>query len=212
MSSKKSNLRGMQFILLIMSSVMGLLLAEAGVRLARPQSLSVWSMTRERFVIHRPNLRDVETAHGKRFDTNSIGMRDGEHAIQKDPKTYRIVILGDSFMEATQVEWADSLPALLEANLSDALHQPVEVINLAVSGWGTDVQLGYLERYGLAYRPDLVLLAMTPHNDISDNFSLLYHRPGADGRTLTAVDDAEIRMNLLPFVSHKVREWLAGQF
>jgi hypothetical protein len=52
----------------------------------------------------------------------------------------------------------------------------VEVVNASVSGWGTDAELKYLSRYGLALEPDLVLVAMTLHNDISDNLREEFYR------------------------------------
>ena len=196
-----------KLLALALSSALGLLFAEAGVRLVRPQSLGVWAMTRDQFVVHQANIEGFTTLQGKRFDTNSVGMRDAEHALEKPADTFRILILGDSFMEAMQVEWADSLPALLEQKLTKSLGRRIEVINQAVSGWGTDVQLGYLERYGLPYEPDLVLLAMTPHNDISDNATLLFHRE-SDSGIMEPVENTD--RALLPFAAHKVREWLSG--
>ena len=52
----------------------------------------------------------------------------------------------------------------------------IEVINAGVSGWGTDDELRYLTEYGLKYQPDLVVVAMTLHNDISDNLRQDWHR------------------------------------
>jgi hypothetical protein len=51
----------------------------------------------------------------------------------------------------------------------------VEVINASVSGWGTDDELTYLMRYGKSFRPDLILVAMTLHNDVSDNLDEEFH-------------------------------------
>src|SRR5262249_12424766 len=61
------------------------------------------------------------------------------------------------------------LATLIEQDLTRATGRSVEVINSGVSGWGTGDELRYLTRYGLAYHPDLVVVAMTLHNDISDN-------------------------------------------
>ena len=40
--------------------------------------------------------------------------------------------------------------------------QRFEVIPAGVSGWGTDQQLLWFRKYGVAYQPDLVVLAFFP--------------------------------------------------
>jgi len=98
-----------------------------------------------------------------------MGMRDREHSLKKKEGTFRILVLGDSFMEALQVPFSESFPKLLEDRLREVGLSNVEVINAAVSGWGTEDELAYLVRYGKWFEPDLILIAMTLHNDISDN-------------------------------------------
>src|SRR5437660_8152582 len=89
--------------------------------------------------------------------------------------TTRIFVFVNSIMEALQVAFEDSFPSLLESGLRKALHRNVEVINCAVSGWGQDDQLAYLQKYGRALEPDLILVAMTLHNDVSDNMKEQFH-------------------------------------
>src|SRR5205085_9409925 len=45
----------------------------------------------------------------------------------------------------------------------------VEVINFGVSGYGTAQELITLQQEVWAYQPDVVLLAVTTNNDITDN-------------------------------------------
>jgi len=84
-------------------------------------------------------------------------------------------------MEALQVPFDSSLAALLEHELPPSEGRRAEVINAGVSGWGTDDELRYLTEYGLSYQPDLVLLAVTLHNDVSDNLRQTWHRMDASG-------------------------------
>ena len=98
--------------------------------------------------------------------TNSKGLRDVEHSYIPDPEVFRIIVLGDSYMEAYQVEFEESLPCLLQQNLA---HQNVEVINFGISGYGTTQELIYLKEEGLKYKPDLVVLAFAPQNDLRNN-------------------------------------------
>ncbi len=103
---------------------------------------------------------------------NSEGLRDREHARQKPANTFRIAVLGDSFSEAMHVSMEETYWALLESKLKDcpALQgRNVEVINFGVSGYGTAQELITLRRKVWDYQPDMVMLAMTTFNDISDN-------------------------------------------
>lgn len=155
--------------LFVMSLGIALVLAELILKVFYPQPLAVRYNLRDGMVIHPPKASIYLSKFGHTVHFNSFGMRDREHAVEKQAGVFRILLLGDSFMEALQVAYVDSFPKLLEDRLRESTHVAVEVINCAVSGWGTDQQLAYLERYGLAFRPDLILVAMTVHNDVSDN-------------------------------------------
>ena len=72
-------------------------------------------------------------------------------------------------MEALQIPFEASFPSLLERALEGKTPRRVEVVNASVSGWGTDDELQYLTTHGMQWKPDLVVVAMTLHNDISDN-------------------------------------------
>ena len=103
---------------------------------------------------------------------NSEGLRDREHARQKPANTFRIAVLGDSFSEAMHVSMEETYWALLESKLKDCpaiQGRNVEVINFGVSGYGTAQELITLRRKVWDYQPDMVMLAMTTFNDISDN-------------------------------------------
>ena len=161
--------------LLVASTMLSLLLAEWSVRTLYPQQLAVWHTTEDGLVIHPPGLITYLTEFKREIRFNAMGMRDRDHAKKKQKDTTRILVLGDSFMEALQVAFEDSFPSLLESGLREMLHRNVEVINCAVSGWGQDDQLAYLQKYGRALEPDLILVAMTLHNDVSDNMKEQFH-------------------------------------
>jgi hypothetical protein len=124
--------------------------------------------------------------------TNSRGYRDVEHELAKPPGVYRVVVLGDSFMEAGQVGLEESFARVLEGELDGAAGREVEVINLGCSGYGQVQELLALREEGLAYQPDLVLLALFLENDLRNNHPELeqemgwfpdrpFARLGADG-------------------------------
>lgn len=163
--------------LLFTSTLLTLLAIEFGLSIVYPQNLSLSYRTRDGLNILRPShegvYRGVETA--QLYQTNSFGMRDREHQLEKPNGTYRILLLGDSFMEALQVPFERSFAPRLESMLKRTTGRPTEVINAAVSGWGTDDELTYLKRYGQRFRPDLILVAMTMTNDVSDNLAEKFH-------------------------------------
>lgn len=106
---------------------------------------------------------------------NSRGLRSPEEVGYAKPGgVYRIIVLGDSYVEALQVPLAASFPQQLGHLLRDAGLQ-AEVINAGVSGWGTDQQLLWLREEGVRYQPDLVLLAVYPGNDFMNNHMPLEH-------------------------------------
>jgi hypothetical protein len=101
---------------------------------------------------------------------NSHGFRDRERTWEKAAGVTRMVVLGDSYVEALQVELDEAFPALLEDRLNAAEGQGrYEVLALGQSGFGTVEDLVRYRAFGKAYRPDVVLLAVTTSNDFRDN-------------------------------------------
>lgn len=116
------------------------------------------------------------TTYSQKLTTNSLGMRDGEYAVQKPPKMFRILLLGGSYTWGYGVADDEVYSAVLEEELARAGHQ-IEILNTGVSGWSTDQQLLYLDSEGFRYSPDLVLLALnipdtTDYNTKSVQFGL----------------------------------------
>lgn len=162
-------------ILVLFAFLVTLVLTEVVVRIVAPQPTAITHQDRYGLALHWPGLTRFLPQYGHEVSFNSGGMRDREHQTEKPAGVFRILLLGDSFMEALQVPFERSFPSLLERKLNLAGGR-VEVINASVSGWGTDDELRYLEQYGLAWKPDLVLVAVTLHNDISDNLRQEWHR------------------------------------
>jgi hypothetical protein len=162
-------------LLVALSSVCALSATELILRVTYPQQLGVWYNLRSGLVIHPPGTKIYLANFGQTVQFNSLGMRDVEHGQPKRPNTFRILVLGDSFIEALQVPLEASFHRRLEDRLRTQSGRRIDVMSSAVSGWGTDHQLEYLKRYGGALSPDLVLVAMTLHNDVSDNLQERFH-------------------------------------
>ena len=91
--------------------------------------------------------------------SNRLGYRDFDHAVEKPPGVYRIVVLGDSIGAGLRVDrYEDVFPPVLEKLLRQR-GVNAEVINFSVSGYNTQQEVETLKDRGLAYRPDLVLVA-----------------------------------------------------
>jgi len=104
-----------------------------------------------------------------RVEFNALGFRDVDHATTKPPGTKRIVVLGDSFCEAVQVNLETTFFRRLQHMLNGRSAQKWEVINLGVGDFGTAQELIALENYGLAYSPDIVVVQIFPLNDVGNN-------------------------------------------
>lgn len=99
---------------------------------------------------------------------NREGFRDVDHAKDKPASVTRILIVGDSFIEAMQVPLESTVARRLEAALN-ADGQQFEVISMGISGFGTAGELLLYERFGRAYKPDIVILNFYAGNDVRNN-------------------------------------------
>jgi len=104
---------------------------------------------------------------------NSLGFLDREPVVPKPPGTFRILVLGDSFVEAAQVAIPRKFPRLLEERLRhDFPGRKIDVVALGYSGTGQANQLGFYEAFGRALQPDLVMLVVV-NNDYANNSPIL---------------------------------------
>jgi len=111
---------------------------------------------------------------------NAHGWHDIDHTWEKPAGVFRILLLGDSYVEALQVPVEQIFYRRLERRLNETPASDTrrfETIGLARSGWGTAQQLVALETIGLRYRPDLVILCFLPDNDFSDSLRALARYP-----------------------------------
>jgi hypothetical protein len=101
---------------------------------------------------------------------NSHGLRDREIEPAKPAGTFRVLMLGDSFVEGAQVPLEDTAAKRLEVTLRDAAAgRPLDVVNAGNAGFGTGQELLFLDNDGRTYQPDLVVLVYFIDNDLPDN-------------------------------------------
>ena len=201
-------------ILLVgISLIVSLLLLEAAVRLlhlAPPAESPGWFW----------QSPDPETgwalqpgAHGRWFNPryeydvdvtiNSQGLRDVERqTVEKPANTFRILLLGDSYVEGLRVPLEQTFGKVLEDRLNQTAvaGQRFEVIPAGVSGWGTDQQLLWFRKYGVAYQPDLVVLAFFPGNDFENNAEALeVANMGRVMKPFFRLENGELALSYYPF-------------
>ena len=70
------------------------------------------------------------------FETNSVGLRDGEYGTTKPRHVYRIAVVGDSYTVPSGVRVEDAYHTLLENRLNAGSRRTrYEVINFGVPGY-----------------------------------------------------------------------------
>lgn len=92
---------------------------------------------------------------------NRYGLPEPERSLNKPANTYRIVVLGDSFVEALQVDRKENFCFLLEEALSKkypGMH--FEVMNFGVAGYSLGQMYLRLKNLAFKFHPDMVLLAV----------------------------------------------------
>lgn len=96
---------------------------------------------------------------------NALGFHDKEHDLLPRPGVRRILVVGDSFVEAYQVAMESAFPRLLESRLR-ASEVDADVVALGRSGWGPAEYRAAAEEWAPRLAPDLVVAIFCPGNDI----------------------------------------------
>ena len=113
-----------------------------------------------------------------RFHWNSQGFFDHDYAFEKQRNTYRIIFIGDSYVEAIQVPLSATFHKLLEAHLNQqvrlehGLSLKYEVIGLGNSGSGQQENHDILKKLAFRYQPDMVVITLCS-NDFCDDDPVL---------------------------------------
>jgi len=131
--------------------------------------------------IRRPGVEVFSSHEGQAFARfNSAGFRDEEWMLAKPPNTFRIAVLGASYVEAAGVAFGDRFTEVLERELhrSDAIgRKDVQVMSFAVAGWSTAQQLMCLRHFVWQYSPDMVIQVFTT-GDLRRNSKALSNDDG----------------------------------
>lgn len=183
-----------------------LLGVELGVRVLAPQAVSADPPPLLRGMLTDPGDHRVRTDEvDVTVHVNARGFVDREWGAKTGK---RVVLIGDSFVQAAQVAPGEGVGAVLDEVLDG-----VEVLSMGVPGAGTATELGVLERYALPMEPDLVVLGFLVANDVLNNHPLLEGKDdkpfyALQGGELVPVDAVTLSAGPLWRVSHAWR-WIA---
>ena len=160
-----------------------------------------------------PNLNGVWSREGfSRVKTNSMGWNDYERNVVKPLNTIRIAIVGDSFIEALQVDKSKAVGQITElwleenCNNFDTLNPNFEVLSFGVSGWGTSQMYLAILNEVLLFDPDYILFAFFPGNDIKNNIyevELNPHKPYFEIN-----DQGELFLSRAPLLDNSIKKYL----
>src|SRR3990167_11163627 len=98
------------------------------------------------------------------FKVNSLGFRGKEITTLKPADVYRILLLGDSFIEAESVAVENTAASLIEKEMSSETGRKIEIVNMGVMSYAPAVYYRVIQDKGLPLNPDLVIVNV----DMSD--------------------------------------------
>ena len=103
------------------------------------------------------------------FTVNSLGLRGPETAVDKPEGVLRVLFVGDSVTEGSDVSDEDIFPRVVERLLNDEIHAPgrFETLNMGVGGYNTYTEKHGLFSVGFALDPDVVVVGFC-YNDVRD--------------------------------------------
>lgn len=133
----------------------------------------------------KPNLDVILSTPEYKINycTNTYGLRGNKELSPKQPNEKRIMVLGDSFIHAAQVNHENTMCYKLEEFLNNHYLTPssanrYSVINAAMSGWTPTDERIFLEKTLLIIEPDVVLLFIYVGNDFGETI-IQNHKPNS---------------------------------
>ncbi len=159
------------------------------MHLAPPLNQQYAGMVPAPYLPYRPAPNSVwmsPAASGEfSFETrhSSLGIRDVEHSEKKPPGTFRILGLGDSFTYGVGAAFEDTYLVRLEKKLNErpGAHPKVEIVKAGIPRYFPEAERLFLEHYGLAFEPDLVIVTFIPNDVIDTYMGIDAVKPSADG-------------------------------
>lgn len=125
-------------------------------------------------IIPSTKTQEREPCLTANITTNSLDWRDKERTVKKPDSVTRIAVLGDSYIEGSQVNDDQTFTRQLEQMLPPG---KFEVLNFGLSSIGTVQERILYEKLVKNYDPDIVIVAFYM-NDVRNNDPVLEGGPG----------------------------------
>ena len=124
---------------------------------------SLLKYTPEQVGIHR-----VKNEIASQFNINRNGWNSkyDEYCVEKPDQVFRVAIIGDSYVEAFQVDYNESLAEQLEDAVGNG---NLQAYRFGISGAPLSQYLHILRKEALRYSPDLVVIVLV-HNDFDESY------------------------------------------
>ncbi len=148
-----------------------------------------------------PWTREVE-GPPRVVTTNSRGFHDRERATRPAAGRRRILFLGDSFLEAYQVDLEANFSQRMARDLSRRGAGEVEAVNWGVHGYGLGSHFLTVRERAAECNPDIVVLVLFLGNDLQDNFAPLA------SASVPRFDLADGELTFSPAPPYSLRSWL----
>jgi len=217
----------LRLILIVAGIGVGLSLCEVSMRAFQLGNTRTLSLYNNRIFKLPPHIRFMNYHENKNLvETNNLGFHDREREAAND--NYRILFLGDSFVEGRQVKTESLFTSRLEKKLTSD-RQKIEAINGGVPGTGTPYQyVLWKEFFGPNIKIDHLVLCFFMGNDLIDNNLELFsstsgnndsgffvdstgtildvgEKPGLLKRTINSGRDHSVLINTLYEGAYRVR-------
>jgi hypothetical protein len=155
-------------LLVVVSTGLAFAAAEGVVRLIdrEPPGIYEADATRLYRLVPGAHKRFRRAGAAVRVDINAQGFRGAP--LEPDGRARRVVVIGDSFVEAEFSTEERQFTSRLGAELSARLHDRFELVNAGVVGYGPDQELIQMRQVLRGLHPELVLIALYPANDFGD--------------------------------------------
>ncbi len=146
------------------------------------------------------------------WTTNSKGLRGQE---LDDSSEFRILVYGDSNIQARFSNTEDTFTYLLQSTLHQMTSRSIEVVNAGVVGAGPDQNLLRMHKDLKEYHPNLVLFHLFADNDYGDLIRNRLFRTNAHGELVRSAYEPTNDISFLrahPLSRHlRLRQWLMSE-
>jgi len=120
--------------------------------------------------------RYSSSEYSVRYTTNELGLKD--YTIPpKEPTTFRVLCVGDSFTMSWGTSIDEAYPKILKRLLEERHPAAsIEVVNFGLLRYAIPHHLSAMREFGFDLDPDLIVLQFYPENDIPDTLGFVGKR------------------------------------